>query len=478
MTTPTVTIGGVPCTNVLVWSDTGISCTAPAGTAGGSGHLKVTTAVGTSAGSPADLFTYDGTPPPGIPTVTGLAPNHGPNATATAVTATGTNFTGTTGVKIGGVACTSVVVVNATTLTFVTPTLSGGPDDVIVTNAAGASIANPPGDSYTFDASSTVPTVTSLSVNTHGPEAGGTGVAINGTNLAFATAVHFGANSTPLTAYVSATALGVYSPAGTGIVDVTVTAPAGTSAVTAADKFTYDSPALPTITAVSPTSGTYAGGTAVTITGTNLATVLPADPTSVMFNAIPAASITVNSGTSITVHSPAGSGPVDITVKNAAGRSIVSLADQFTYTSPLPVEQFLAVSTGDGTVYTDFTNPINVRGTIGITWSATHPIGIQETWVEKIDGTVLATGLLGVGGYGNAYDTAGLPVGLTSIRAAAISLDGQRSVSPTIQLNVQPAAGTHGLFAKVFYTIYTIPNPNPPPTVTILTAVPNPIPAQ
>ncbi len=50
--------------------------------------VTVTTAGGTSATSPADQFTYVGTP-----TVTGIAPPSGPTAGGTVVSITGTNFT-------------------------------------------------------------------------------------------------------------------------------------------------------------------------------------------------------------------------------------------------------------------------------------------------------------------------------------------------------------------------------------------------
>ena len=80
-------------------------------------------------------------------------------------------------------------------------------------------------------------------------------------HLTGATAVHFG--STPGTGItgVTATSLTVTSPAGTGTVDVTVTTPNGTSAVNApGDQFTYNAPALPTVTSVSPTNGPAAAG--------------------------------------------------------------------------------------------------------------------------------------------------------------------------------------------------------------------------
>ena len=49
--------------------------------------------------------------------------------------------------------------------------------------------------------------------------------------------------------------------ASAGPVDVTVTTSGGTSATSAADLFTYD--AVPTVTAIAPTSGPVAGATLV-----------------------------------------------------------------------------------------------------------------------------------------------------------------------------------------------------------------------
>ena len=71
------------------------------------------------------------------PTVTAISPNAGPTAGGTAVTITGTNFTGATSVTIGGAATTSVVVVNATTITATTPAGTAGAQDVVVTTPAG-----------------------------------------------------------------------------------------------------------------------------------------------------------------------------------------------------------------------------------------------------------------------------------------------------------------------------------------------------
>ncbi len=72
-----------------------------------------------------------------------------------------------------------------------------------------------------------------------GPLAGGTVVTIKGSSLYPATSVHFGAMPALSVTSVSDTEVQAVSPAGSGMVDVTVTTPAGTSGVTTADRFTY-----------------------------------------------------------------------------------------------------------------------------------------------------------------------------------------------------------------------------------------------
>jgi hypothetical protein len=82
------------------------------------------------------------------------------------------------------------------------------------------------------------PSVSRLTPAT-GPKTGGTSVTITGTNFTGATAVHFGAALGKGVKVVSATEIKVTSPAGTGVVYVTVTTPGGTSANAAAGRFTY-----------------------------------------------------------------------------------------------------------------------------------------------------------------------------------------------------------------------------------------------
>ena len=96
--------------------------------------------------------------------------------------------------------------------------------------------------------------------------------------------------------------------------------------------------AAPTVTGISPTNGPIAGGTSVAITGTGFT-----GATAVKFGTIAATSYTVNSATSITATSPAGSaGTVDITVTTPGGTSATSSADQFTFNpSQIPASTVL-----------------------------------------------------------------------------------------------------------------------------------------
>jgi IPT/TIG domain len=165
----------------------------------------------------------------------------------------------------------------------------------------------------------------------YGREAGGTSVNITGEHLFQITEVRFG--STPATSFSvnSETSITAQAPAGTGTVDITVTAPPGTSEITPADNFTFvpTGPA-PAISNISAKTGPTAGGTSVTITGTGFIGV-----TSVQFGATQATSFAVNSSTSITAGAPAGtSGPVYISVTTPNGATKANSHDLFRYGQP------------------------------------------------------------------------------------------------------------------------------------------------
>ena len=179
----------------------------------------------------------------------------------------------------------------------------------------------------TAQAQHPAPTVTGVSPNT-GPAGGGTTVTISSSGGTFiaVSAVAFGSNPAASYTVNSPFQITATSPAGSGTVDVRVTNDVGTSPVTPADQFTYIP--TPTVTGVNPNTGPPAGGTSVTITGTNFYFFYT---TGVSFGSTPASSFTVISTTQITATSPPGTGTVDVTVTTVTGTSSPSTADRFTY---------------------------------------------------------------------------------------------------------------------------------------------------
>ena len=83
------------------------------------------------------------------------------------------------------------------------------------------------------------PTVTAVSP-AGGPTAGGTRVTVTGTKFTGATAVRFGTMAGTALTVNSSTKITLRSPAhAAGVVDVTVTTPGGTTAISTANRFTY-----------------------------------------------------------------------------------------------------------------------------------------------------------------------------------------------------------------------------------------------
>ena len=185
--------------------------------------------------------------------VSGLSPARGPAAGGTTVTITGSGFTGVTGV-IFGTTRTAPTVDSDTQLTATSPPGTGTVQVTLVT--AGGTAA--PAGQFSYVAVPTVPTVTSVTP-ADGPTTGGTAVVITGSGFTGASSVSFGSTSVVPTVD-SDTQISVSSPQGTGVVNVTVVAPGGTSAVTPASQFTYTTPpAAPTVTGIDPVNGPDTG---------------------------------------------------------------------------------------------------------------------------------------------------------------------------------------------------------------------------
>ncbi len=178
------------------------------------------------------------------------------------------------------------------------------------------------------------PSVTSISPST-GPVAGGTSVTINGFNFSTTgTVIKFGANAATNVSCSSTTRCVATSPAGTGVVDVTVNVYGQVSAVNSNDRFTYVSP-TPSVTGITPNSGSTNGGTVVAISGTNF-DITPG-ATTITFGGDAATNVSCSSLTLCSAETPPASvGIVDVIVTVAGQSSTASVADEFTYLDTTP----------------------------------------------------------------------------------------------------------------------------------------------
>ena len=305
-----------------------INAVAPPGS--GTEDITVTTPNGTSAISSADQFNYA---PPG-PTVNSLLPAQGPVAGGQKIHINGTQFTGATAVNFGATSATSFTVLSAKSIVAVDP-VGTGTVDVTVTTPEGTSPISS-ADHFTYVGHP--PGVSGVSPK-KGPAAGGTSVKITGVNFIAASAVDFGSVSATSFTVNSATSITATSPVQTaGTVDVTVTTPYGTSehefcskthGCAVHDHFKF---VELRITNLTPSGGSSAGGTSVTVTGNGFA--LGTTETTFKFGSAAATSVNCTSSTTCTVVAPAhAAGTVDVTAKVSGIEEITKKvpADRFTY---------------------------------------------------------------------------------------------------------------------------------------------------
>ena len=254
------------------------------------------------------------------PTISAVTPNTGATTGGRAITITGTNLTGATSVQVGSGSATSVVVVNDTTVTAVTPSGSLGAKNVTVTSTGGTATLV---GAFTYVIPSAI---YGVSPNT-GPTQGGTVITITGKNLTGATSVQVGSGYATSVLVVNSTTLTAVTPSGTlGTKNITVTTAGGT--ITLVGAFTYVIPT--TISAVSPNAGPIYGGTAITITGKNLTAAL-----SVQVGSGYATSVFVVNDTTLIAVTPSGTASEsaqNITVFTEVGS--VTLYGSFYYVDP------------------------------------------------------------------------------------------------------------------------------------------------
>jgi len=433
---PTVAFGGNQATGVTVNSDTQLTATPPTGTAGAANSAAVDVTVtadgGTSATSVADQYTYFAPP-----VVTGVLPV-GENKKE--VTVGGSNFYGVSGFPgwsgangvYFGTAQAEYVYNSPTSITATVPPGQSGTVDVSVVTPGGTS-ATSAIDRYSYTGA---PVVSSVSPS-QGPAAGGNPVTITGVGFAAASAVTFGPDNSPAGFSVdSDTQITVpAAPAGgAGVtVDVTVTGPAGTSATSSADQYTYV--AVPTVTNVDPPAGPLAAGTSVSVSGTGF--IGAPGGVSVSFGGSPPVtpSSVSSDGTQLTVVAPAGAaaGAVDVIVTTPSGPSATSAADQYTY-APIPTVSTIDPASGPATANT------------AITITGTGFSGFPGTPSVSFGGTA-ATGVTVDGGSGGSQLHATAPAGTAGPVDVTVTTPGGSSGPVTftylpVVSAVAPASGS------------------------------------
>lgn len=156
--------------------------------------------------------------------------------------------------------------------------------------------------------------------------AGGQRLTLVGTEFYDGVVVEVGGNPATSVTVLSPTLLQCIAPAGSGAVDVSILD------FDLSGVFEYTAAANISITDIAPNTGTSAGGTSVTITGTGFT----ADCV-VLFGDIevdfePATNVVFVNSTEITCDSPAGSGVVDVAVFDTATAAGDVEIDGFTYT--------------------------------------------------------------------------------------------------------------------------------------------------
>ena len=254
---------------------------------------------------------------------------------------------------------------------------------------------------------------------------------LTGTNFTGVTDVNWGAvdintvcGSGPCFTFVSDTQITVNNvPAhGAGGVPVTVTTGNGMSG---SKTYTYVTPA-PTLTNLNPSSGSTAGGTSVTLTGTNFTGATDVNWGAVDINTLCGSGpcYTIDSDTQITVNNVPAHGPGGVSVNvMTPGGTTVSL--QYTYIAPTPSVTRLNPNEGQlsgtnavtltGTDFEAAGTPIVSQVTVGsVNISATPPCGTPPSspCFTVNSATSLTIGYMPAG-TGQVYVTVTTPGGIS-----------------------------------------------------------------
>ena len=306
------------------------------------GHLELESSPMVKASAPVSK----------VPTVSSVSPASGSVNGGTPIRIIGTGFVAGATVEIGqgngtgptAIAASEVVVVSPTEITAKTGgSAKAGTWNLYVIDSGGTSPANTD-DDYTYYPATT-PTVSSVSPAS-GSVNGGTPIRIIGTGFVAGATVEIGqGNGTGPTA-IAASEVVVVSPteitaktggsAKAGTWNLYVIDSGGTSPANTDDDYTYYPATTPTVSSVSPASGSVNGGTPIRIIGTGFvagATVEIGQGNGTGPTAIAASEVVVVSPTEITAKTggSAKAGTWNLYVIDSGGTSPANTGDDYTY---------------------------------------------------------------------------------------------------------------------------------------------------
>jgi hypothetical protein len=227
-----VQIGSSDCIDLVVSSSTEVTCITTASEKGATVSLTVTNSLlsqstGTRVAVLADAYTYEMP----TPTISSVSPAMGPLSGGTALTIIGTNFAEGLEIKIGNLDCDGIQVLDSTLVNCITSAAAYG--SLMPITLTNAKEFQPTGvRTASMEAAFTFlmpPPTISTALPSSGPIAGGTAVAITGTNFLSGLKVFFGATECTSVVVQSVTEATCVAPAGAtaGAVTVTVTNSAG-----------------------------------------------------------------------------------------------------------------------------------------------------------------------------------------------------------------------------------------------------------
>ena len=338
-----VSVGGVLATNVSYISASQLTAVTPPGAAGAA-QVVVINPDGESAFFSG--FSYVGTTA-GVNNgglwVAGISPPSGTAGQLVHVTGGAFDPNGTA--LFGGIPAGSYTWVHSGYVMLTAPAGGSGSVTITIQNSSGGTAVSPTQFTFTGTTGTTTGGLSISSVSPNSTSAGSS-IAISGSGFVNGATVHLGGFLASNVVVVSPNLITAIAPTGpVGATTLLVTNPGG--AATTFTGLSYDGIGTtnvggqPSVGGVSPTIGSSAGGTTVSISGSGFVS-----PMIVTFGGIPATSVTVVNSNLITAVTPPNSvGVVSVLVSSPSG-AVGGMNAGFTYELAWPRVTAISPSTG------------------------------------------------------------------------------------------------------------------------------------